>query len=230
MPSPTPDTSSPRHRRVLLISAGLIGYSAFGLPPAWYVPVNLVAAAGLLLLSRRIGLGSRDLGLDGSAVPAGLRWGAAAAALAALVLALAALVPGFRPLFDDARTAGIGPGLLAYRALVRIPLGTVLLEEVAFRGVLLGAWLRLSPVRTAVLGSSMVFGLWHVRPALDLLAENDLAAGGPERALAVVAAIAATTTAGVVFCWLRLKSGSLLAPYLAHVAVNSLATVAAFIV
>jgi membrane protease YdiL (CAAX protease family) len=40
---------------------------------------------------------------------------------------------------------------------------------------------------------------------------------------AVVGTVAATTTAGVAFAWLRLRSGSLLAPILAHIATNSLA-------
>lgn len=215
---------------MLLISAGLLAYSAVALAPAWYVPVNLLAVAALVLVALRMGLELPDLGLDRGGITSGLRWGAAASLIAAAVLALAAAIPGLRPLFDDARTMGIGPGLLAYRALVRIPLGTVLLEEVAFRGVLFGAWQRWSGPRRAAVGSSLVFGLWHVRPAIDLLAENDLASDGPERALAVAGAVAATVIAGLVFCWLRSRSGSLLAPYLAHVGINSFATLAAFVV
>lgn len=214
----------------MLISAGLLVYSAFGLPPAWYVPVNLVAVAGLLFVARGIGLERRDLGLVPDRVGAGIRWGAAAGLVIAIVLAIGAAIPATRPLFDDARTAGIGPGLLAYRALVRIPLGTALLEEVAFRGVLFGIWNRLTSARNAALASSAVFGLWHVRPALDLLAENDVAADGPERIAAVAGAVVGTMVAGLALCWLRLKSESLLAPFLAHSAVNSLATLAAYLV
>jgi membrane protease YdiL (CAAX protease family) len=146
----------------------------------------------------------------------------------ALILGVA--IPATRPLFDDARTAGIGPGLLAYRALIRIPFGTVLLEEFAFRSVLLAAWRRAASLPVAVIGSSLVFGLWHIRPAIDLLIENDVATTGPARVLAVVGAVAGTTIAGVAFSWLRLKSGSLLAPILAHLAANSLATVLAYLV
>jgi membrane protease YdiL (CAAX protease family) len=39
----------------------------------------------------------------------------------------------------------------------------------------------------------------------------------------VLGTIAATTAAGIVFALLRLRSGSLLAPVLAHVATNSFA-------
>jgi uncharacterized protein len=37
------------------------------------------------------------------------------------------------------------------------------------------------------------------------------------------AAVAASALAGVVFCWLRLRSGSLVAPVMLHTATNSLA-------
>lgn len=215
---------------VLGVSVGLLVFSAWGVPPAWYVPVNVLVTGGLLWFVRRINLAAGELGLERARVPAGLRWGAMAGILVGVVLVLAAAVPATRPLFDDARTAGIGPWLLAYRALIRIPLGTVLLEEVAFRSVLLAAWRRVASLRSAVVGSSLVFGLWHIRPAIDLLIENDVAADGPARILAVLGAVAGTFIAGVVFCWLRVKSGSLLAPVLAHAAANSLATVLAYLV
>jgi CAAX protease family protein len=37
-----------------------------------------------------------------------------------------------------------------------------------------------------------------------------------------------TACAGMVFCWLRLRSGSLIAPILAHVATNGLALAVAW--
>ena len=222
-----------RRDRWLLLAAAtsvaLIAYSALALPPPLYVPVNLAVALALVAGAGRAGLGATDLGLQARQAPAGLRWGMAAAGLIAGGLALGVLIPVTRPLFDDARAAGIGGGLLAYRTLVRIPLGTVVLEELAFRGVLLGAWRRAVTDRVAALASSLAFGVWHVRPALDLLDANDLASGAPERVLALAGAVAGTTFAGLVFCWLRLRSKSLLAPALAHIASNSLAMVAAFV-
>ena len=215
---------------VTVLTVVLLLYSTLGLPPAWYVPVNLLATAGLLLVARRVGMTAPDLAVEPSRFRSGLRWGLVAGLGIAGVLVVGAAIPATRPLFDDARTAGIGPALLAYRALVRIPLGTALLEEVAFRGVLFGAWQRVAAVRTAAAASSLVFGLWHVRPVLDLLAENDVAANGPERILAVIAAVLGTTIAGIAFCWLRMRSRSLVAPFVAHTVVNSLATLAAYVV
>ena len=59
-------------------------------------------------------------------------------------------VPDVRPLLHDGRVAGADGGAIAYQVLIRIPLGTVLWEETAFRGVLLAALLRVLPPRTAV--------------------------------------------------------------------------------
>jgi membrane protease YdiL (CAAX protease family) len=49
--------------------------------------------------------------------------------------------------------------------------------------------------------------------------------------LLVLGAVLVTSVAGLAFCWLRLRSGSLVAPVLAHAATNGLAlTVAWFTV
>jgi CAAX protease family protein len=111
--------------------------------------------------------------------------------------------------------------------LVRIPWGTVLWEEVAFRGVLLASLSRLVSVRTATAMSAAVFGIWHVRPTLSALAANNVAGGPVLRAVAVVLGCLFTGVAGGLFAWLRLRSGSLLAPGLLHLAANALGTLAA---
>ena len=105
-----------------------------------------------------------------------------------------------------------------------------MLEELAFRGVIFGAWARLSGAVHAAIGSSVVFGLWHIRPAIELLDVNDLAGSVGPRIAAVTAAVILTAGAGLFFCFLRIRSRSLLAPVLAHATINSLATVAAFVV
>lgn len=217
-------------RAVALLAGALLAYSAVAVDPAWYVVVNLVVAAVLVAGARRAGLSWGELGLDRRALAAGLRLGGLVAAVVAAGLALAVAVPALHPLLEDERVAGAGWGLVAYRALVRIPLGTALLEEVAFRGVLLAGWRRVAGTWVAVAGSSVVFGLWHVRPTLELLDANNLAAGAAATGFAVAGAVALTAAAGVGFCWLRLRSGSLAAPFVAHAAMNSLALVAAFLV
>jgi membrane protease YdiL (CAAX protease family) len=194
---------------------------------ASYVVANLAATCSLLFAARRAGLATAELGLARRRLPAGLRWGGACAAIVGTAYLIAVLVPSFRPLLTDDRVGGLDGGQLAYRVLVRIPLGTVLWEEVAFRGVLLAVLARLLPMRAAVAVSAVVFGIWHVRPTLGALEAYDVAAGPLLTSAAVVLACAGTAIAGAFFAWLRLRSGSLLAPVLLHLATNSLGTLAA---
>lgn len=224
-------------RNVLLViglSVALVIYSGVvHLIPAYnvaYVPLSILMALVLMLVATRNGLTSADLGLERTSVTSGLRWGAGAAVVAAVLIGIGVAVPTFNRFFDDARVQDMSLGLLAYRALVRIPLGTALLEEFAFRGFLFGAWRRIARPVGAALGSSLVFGLWHIRPSIELLDTNGIAMASAGRLGAITGAVAATTLAGLVFCWLRVRSGSLLAPYLAHTAANSLALVGAYLV
>lgn len=216
---------------VLAGSAALAAYNNLlggFIPSPWYVPAHLVAVAVIVAAARRLGLGGAELGATGWAV--GVRWGLAVALVVVAGIGLAALVPALRPLLEDERVAGASGWIIAYRALVRIPLGTVLLEEVAFRGALLAAWTRWQGRVAAVVGSSLVFGLWHVRPTLELLDTNDLAGSLPARLAAVAGAVALTTLAGAFFAVLRLRAGSLAAPMVAHAGINSAALVAAWLV
>ena len=195
--------------------------------PASYVPVNVAAAGLLLAAARAAGLSWSDLGLAPRRLGTGVRWGGVCFAVVAVAYTAALAVPGTRPLMEDARVTGLDSGEIAYAALVRIPLGTVLWEEVAFRGVLLAAFIRLMPVRWAVVASAAVFGAWHVRPTLSAIAVNNLVHGPLLTGLLVLLACLAAVLAGVVFAVLRLRTGSLLAPALLHVATNSLGTIAA---
>lgn len=195
--------------------------------PGPYAAVNTAAAGALLVAARAAGLSWGELGLSPGRLAAGARWGGAAAGGVAAGLAVALTVDALRPLLLDARVAALGPAELAHRALVRIPLGTVVWEEVAFRGVLLAALARVLAPAWAVAASAAVFGVWHVRPTLGAVAANDLADGPAVTALLVLAGCLATAAAGVLFAWLRLRSGSLLAPVLLHLATNVLGLLAA---
>ncbi len=219
---------------VLLLAAALITYNSTVqlVPdfPALYIPLSLLATGVLALTARRLQLTLVDLGLDAEGYRTGTAWGLAVAASAAIIFLIAVLVPAVHPLFDDERLAGIGPGLVAYRALLRIPLGTALLEEFAFRGVLLGAWRRVAGLRHAVVGSSIAFGLWHIRPAIELVQANGSETGGLAQAGVVTISVIGTAIAGLFFAGLRLRSKSLLAPFIAHAAINSSALIAAALI
>jgi uncharacterized protein len=204
------------------------------LPWALYVPGGLLVAAILVGVAVKLG-GCRwsDLGLDRHELRRGLAYGAVVALAVTVVLASGAALPATRGLFQDRRAAGISTAVLLYVALVRVPFGTVVLEETLFRGVLLGLGLRRWSQTTAVTVSCLAFGLWHVLPARHVTSFNPVFAGLAGSRLGwvygVVAAVAGTAVAGLVLCWLRLRSRSLLAPALVHATVNGLGYGLAFL-
>ena len=205
----------------------------FGLLGPLPVAVGLLTAA-LILVAWTGGLTLADLGLGWRDVPAGLAYGAGAAGFVLLVLLVAAAIPATNGFLHDSRAA-ISGGRLGYELGVSIVLLTAIPEEFAFRGVLLGSALKLWGPWRASLVTSVLFGLWHIAPTLGTMSDNHefkgAAASVAGQVLLVLGAIVVTGCAGLVFCWLRLRSGSLVAPILAHVATNGLAlTVAWFTV
>lgn len=190
-----------------------------------------VGAAGLLAFARRAGLSWQELGLGAETWRRGLVWASAAVAAVAAVFAAGAAIPLTRGAFRDVRYhLGWGHALLT--AFVLIPVGTVLFEEVAFRGVLWGLLRRGHGTRTATIVSSSLFGLWHVLPSLGLATDNEAIAGAvgngaSGEAISVLGTALFTALAGVVFCELRRRSGSLLASAGLHWAANGLGVLAA---
>jgi uncharacterized protein len=194
------------------------------LPAPADAALNLATAAGLTAFARRAGCSRGDLGIGAEDVTSGLRVGLRAAAVAGGGVAVGAFLPATRRFFHDRRVLDAGRGEAAYHVTVRIPFATALAEELLFRGVLLGLFRRRRSEATAVLWTSLLFGAWHVLPTIDHYRGNpasDLVADPVRgRRLAVLATTLSTAGAGVVFAGLRLRSRSVLAPVLAHAAVN----------
>jgi membrane protease YdiL (CAAX protease family) len=206
---------------------------AFGLlgPPAVAVSVLTVA---LVLIAWSAGATRVDLGLGRADIRAGLIYGVGAFGVVLLVLVVAALIPATNGFLHDSR-AQIDGGRLLYELGVSIVLLEAIPEEFAFRGVLLGSALRIWGPWRASLITSALFGLWHIAPTLHTMSDNHVFSGAAAsvggQVLLVLGSIAVTFAAGLVFCWLRLRSRSLIAPVMAHVATNGLAlTVAWFTV
>jgi membrane protease YdiL (CAAX protease family) len=186
--------------------------------------VTSVLAAVVLLAFFRAALPWADVGLGREALAGGARWVLLLVGLVACGYLLGAALPPIRALFLDRRVEQVRRRDVAYQVLLRIPLGTVLLEEVAFRGVLYGlVWHMYGPVLATVV-SCALFGLWHVLPALDLVKLNRVAgrAFGARPALFVAAAVLAAMLAGLVLCELRRHTGSLLPGIALHWATNGL--------
>jgi membrane protease YdiL (CAAX protease family) len=193
--------------------------------PQAYVATCLLAAGLLLVLARRDGRSWSDLGLGGRHARTGLRWGAVLAGAVLLLDVVAAQLPLTREAFADTRATALSGAAVLWHVLIRIPLGTALLEEVAFRGVLYAMLARRSGVPAAIAGSSLLFGLWHVLPSIGLREANaavgDLVGAGPAgTVVTVIGAVLGAAIAGVVLCELRRRSGSLLAPFVLHWSLN----------
>ncbi|MFD7446551.1 CPBP family intramembrane glutamic endopeptidase [Streptomyces sp. NPDC059909] len=196
------------------------------LGPELYVPVCAAAAGALVGIARLAGLTWDELGLGGSSARRGLRWGLVLAGAVIVVYLLALALPYTREAFQDERAAELTAGQLVYRVLARVPFGTVLLEEIAFRGVLWGMMRRRWGAAWATGVSSALFGLWHIQPSRGLTRSNAameavFGTGGTAVALSVTAAVVGTALAGVGFCELRRRSGSLIPPMALHCALNS---------
>ncbi|MEU9860590.1 type II CAAX endopeptidase family protein [Streptomyces sp. NPDC047971] len=209
---------------VVLIAANLATHHWPGLPG---LATAVVAGALLLGVLRAAGGTWADAGLAPGTLARGARWALALIGLVAVVYLAGALLPATRTLFEDRRYAGLSGGELMFRVLVLVPVGTVLLEEIAFRGVLYGLVLRVRGTVWATAVSSLLFGLWHVLPSLRLATEKPalttvFGSSAPGAALAVLSAVLFTAAAGVLLCELRRRSGSLLAPMGLHWAVNAL--------
>jgi len=206
-------------------ASGLLG------PPKYaYVSVGLLTVA-LVLIAWRTGATRADLGLSRTDVRAGVLYGASAFGIVLLFLVVAAVIPATSGFLHDAR-AQISGGRLLYELGVSIVLLEAIPEEFAFRGVLLGSALRIWGPWRASLITSALFGLWHIVPTLHTMSDNRAVAGASAsvggQVLVVFGSVAVTFIAGLVFCWLRLRSRSLIAPVMAHVATNGVALAVAW--
>jgi len=208
-----------------LTSAGLVAWQSLVVPrlpasPRIRTPVHLAAAATLLAVARGRGHRWADLGLDPDRVRSGLRHGAAALGACAAAYAGAMLLPPGR---DEAM------GLprqevaeLLEDVVLHIPVGTVLAEEVVFRGVLHAEAERALGGAAARAWTAVVFALWHLEPAL---------AGGRRSTrplLHLAGTLVVTGLGDLVMGGLRRRAGSLLAPAGLHLGTNALGLLAAY--
>ncbi len=192
--------------RALGLVAALVGWSfTAGLDRPWRRhPVAQAAYGTALAVATRSSLGLRP-----PVLRSGLRLGSAVAGAVSAGVAVTTAVPRVRAAMGD-RDLPQRPG----RWLgVEIPLGTVWSEETAFRGALATVAADAFGPTGGRLLQSVTFGLTHVPDALET--------GEP-----IIGTVLATGAAGWVFALLRERSGSLLAPMLAHLAINEAGAVA----
>jgi membrane protease YdiL (CAAX protease family) len=226
-----PAATHTRSRQAVIGSAAVVAVLAAinvakNLLPSSTLWLSVFAAAVLLLIARRSGLTWAQLGMGRHRVRHGAAWAAGAIVVVAAVYVAGLLMPETRAAFLDTRYhLGIPHALLT--AFVVIPVGTVLLEEVAFRSVLWGMLKRHMTTWRVILVSSSLFGLWHVLPSLHFASANRGVSevsppGAPGTALVVLVTVLFTALGGVVAGELRRRSGSVLASAGMHWATNAL--------
>ena len=201
------------------------------LPAALYVPWNFGVAVLLVVIARRH-LDRRELGLGGWR--RGFLVGMVLVVATTGLLLLGLAMPSINKLFEDRRVDS-GIGTLVYQALIRIPLGTVVLEEIAFRAVLPAMVAKRFGVVRGSIAASVLFGLWHVLPALNINKVNPVArdvfgSGVGGKTIAVAFAVVGTMLAGLWLCLIRYRARSILASMMGHLATNSIGfTIAWFV-
>ncbi|HWC29615.1 MAG TPA: CPBP family intramembrane glutamic endopeptidase, partial [Dehalococcoidia bacterium] len=146
-------------------------------------------------------------------------------------LVAGAFVRGSKGFYREQRITDVSGPRAAYEVCVRIPFGTALPEEAIFRGALLGLFSRYHSPAVASGVTSLLFGFWHLAPTLRRLPTHGLTRSRPaaHQAAWIAGAVAVTGTAGVLLSWLRVRSGSIVAPWLVHSAVNSAGYTAAWL-
>jgi uncharacterized protein len=190
-----------------------------------YVPLNAVATAIVLVVGvAGFGLTAEQIGVRPDLGDLLLGFALGAIATAALSVGLA--FPAGRRWLADERVAHLSGPALLYQVAIRIPIGTALFEEVAFRGVAFAALLQLGSMEAALV-SSAAFGLWHIGPTLNLVEANAPDAGPAAKLRTIAGAIAFTSIAGLFLCWLRVETGNLSALVMLHATLNSGATLLA---
>jgi uncharacterized protein len=192
--------------RASSLAAGLVVWSLVAprLPSRWHPVPHAVVGTVLAVLA------GAPLGLRPPALWSGLRLGMAAAAPVALGVAAATRLAPVRVAMAERKL----PDAAVRWLVLGIPLGTVWSEEAAYRAAL-------GTVAAEAFGSSggrllqsAAFGLSHIADARST-------------AEPVVPTVLVTGAAGWLFAWLYEHSGSLVAPMLAHLAVNEAGAVAA---
>jgi len=187
---------------------------------------NLGLLSLLLLWARRAGFALAELGLVGAQARASALWGIALGLVLALppvaFMALAPLVTG-EPV-QAGEINDLSGSDMAFRLAFRIPVGTALFEEVAFRGLLYASWLRATDLRRTVLGTGVVFALWHVVITFKSVMESEVVEAAPLIALGYLASLLGLFVGGAAFALLRWRTGGVAAPFFFHWIVVALMT------
>jgi membrane protease YdiL (CAAX protease family) len=191
------------------------------LPAPFRIPAGLAGCVLVGALAARSGVEAEEMGVSAKCLGRGVATGVAVGVPLSSIIAGVTLLSSTRGLYGSQQIKEASPGRAFYEAFVRIPAATALPEEFIFRGALSAALSRRHGAEFSVAASSLLFGLWHVGPALRQSGAKGYGlASVPQRVLHAAASVAGTALGGVGLALLRRRTGSLAAPWLVHAAVN----------
>lgn len=161
----------PKNRRLrngLIVLLCLIIFADIAFPNSvgWTrLVLNTLGYAGLLLVYVYSGLNLSDLGLSLKNIKRGVFFGFV---ISLIIMIGYSIVFMIQPnLFHDSRYhQNLWSAFFA--VLILLPLKTVLLEELIFRGILPGILTKMYNPKVALYGSAILFGLWHIMPSLHV--------------------------------------------------------------
>jgi CAAX protease family protein len=221
----------------LVAILALVGYANVianeVLDEVWDIPFNLGILGVALLIARRAGTTWTSMGLRSDRVKRGVTVGGIVIGIITVGVAIGIAIPATRELFRDERIIDNSVPWVLFQALVRVPLATALYEEVLFRGIVFGMLIRRRSPLVAGLMTSVIFGLWHILPTIELRDTNpggDLFSGAIGLMVVIFGAIAGTFIANLGFLWVRLYANSTYAAVLAHIGTNSVAMLGSLLV
>lgn len=196
-------------------------------PDSHYLLWSFASSLILLALGLLDGNTFTDMGLGWTHYLSGLIWAGICIGAVTFAYVVGIIFRPTRKAFRDERHTELSGGRLAFHALLEVPFGTVLLEEIAFRAVLFSMLARRYGLVWGIVLSSILFGLWHVLPSIGSHEQNPALGSVVGKGLrgnifAIALSVLMTTLAGFAFCALRLLSGSVLAPMGLHWATNGL--------
>ena len=194
-------------------------------PKKYHLWLNIFIAVVAVVIGFAFNLTLEQMGLGLQHILPGIF----VAIVASIVITIATLaisaIPFLRHYFLGDDLAHASGKLIAFEAAIRIPLGTALVEEILFRGVLLGLLLTQNSTLTAIVVSSVIFGLWHIFPTINTLESNNGAAAlntkKSRKAGSVIGVVIVTAVAGILFGWLRIIANSVIAPWIVHWSINA---------
>jgi len=210
---------------VLLVALNVINNRVA--PNSHYLLWTFGGSVALLAIGLLDGNSFTDMGLGVHYFVRGAIWAGVSIGLITAVYLVGSMFRRTREAFHNEDMGRLSPGKLLFQALIEVPFGTVVLEEIAFRSVLFAMLVRRYGLVWGLVIGALLFGLWHILPSMGTHEANPalvkmVGTGVRGNILAVALSVLTTAGAGILFSILRVVSGSVLAPMGFHWATNGL--------